>query len=451
MSHKSHIRLSRAIGFRIAVRYLSLFVLVAIGAGLGLNYALSNRLMQMQDNLIWRDAAMLSATYHQAGRGAAVAFVQRRITQEDGTLLRLSDGLGGVLAGNLQKFPHPETTRYASDDWLEFSLNNNRQMRGRVVAVDADLVLMIAHDITDTQRFIKRMGQGFVALILGLIGLGGLAAWMIGQANVRRITRLNAQLQHIMQGNIKARMPLDGKADKKAHEFDALAMQINNTLDRIDALMATLRQVTDNLAHDLRQPLTRLRARLERMDNTPETQAALDDIDGVLAGFAALLSLSRLEGGIAKDRRSATNIASLLGDMGELYKPVFEDAGMTLVIQKPELPPLMADRDLLAQALINLLENALRYAGTGKTYLAAKQVGDMLHISVRDEGVGINPEDYDRMQQRFVRFDSSRNTPGHGLGLPLVAAIAKAHNGTVQMQANIPTGLVVSICLPFEA
>ncbi len=441
------IPLMRAIGFRIAVSYFSLFVLVSIAAGLGLNYILSNRLMQVQDNFIWRDAAMLSAVYHQNGRMAAVDFVNRRTALNDGTLLRLSDGLGQVLAGNLKNLPPPETTRQYSDDWLEFSTDNGRYMRGRVLPVDADLVLLIAHDITDTRLFIQRMERGFVALIFLLIVLGMLAALAMGRANVRRITRLNDSLWHIMQGNIQARMPLD----KKGHEFDALATQINSTLDRIGELMGTLRQVTDNLAHDLRQPLTRLRTRLERMDDTPSTQAALDDIDGVLAGFAALLSLSRLESGIAKDRRRATDIAALLDDMAALYAPAFEDAGMQLVAEKPDVPTLMADRDLLAQALINLLENALRYAATGKTCLTAKQDGDMVHIIISDEGPGINPSDYDRVQQRFVRFDTSRNTPGHGLGLSLVVAIAKAHNGTVQMRPNTPKGLVVCLILPFNA
>ncbi len=440
------ISLLRTIGFRMSALYFSFFLLLTTLCGFGLYQIMAARLVATHDNLVWRDAAMVSAAFHRGGQGAAIEFITHRVETDDASLFYLADYLGQYLAGNLKRLPPPERVGQRGNDWLEFAAGENL-MRGRVVALTGNLVLLVAHDIGATYRFIERIAQLFVAILMALAVLGLVGAVALARANVRRINGLNDDLHRIMQGNIEARMKRDGKL----HEFDALAAQINRTLERLATLMAAMREVTDNLAHDLRQPLTRLRTRLEQMPENDLSRAALKDIDGVLAGFAALLSLSRLESGITRERRRPIDMTALLTDMTELYEPVFAEAGMALKTDIGKtLPPLLADRDLLAQALVNLLENALRYAATGTVHLTAEIKGDMVALIVADEGVGIDPKDFDRVQQRFVRLESGRSGGGYGLGLSLVAAIARAHGGDLALSANAPQGLIVSMCMPIN-
>jgi signal transduction histidine kinase len=257
-----------------------------------------------------------------------------------------------------------------------------------------------------------------------------------------------------MAGELSRRVALSGSGD----ELDRLAVSLNDMLDQIERLMGGMREVSSNVAHDLRTPLTRLRARLEgaiRSGSPDEQREALtetlEDADRLLQTFNALLSIARTEAGQAREGLAPMEVAPLIEEMAELYGPSAEEQGGTLTVHAAEGAHLHADRQLLAQALANLIDNALKYGEgpDGKPDITVASAVDNGHVilSVSDHGPGIAEEDRARVLERFVRLDTSRTKPGSGLGLSLVAGIVKLHQGQIALEDNAP-GLTVKLILP---
>jgi signal transduction histidine kinase len=253
----------------------------------------------------------------------------------------------------------------------------------------------------------------------------------------------------IMDGDLTQRVPITGRND----EFDALASRINEMLDRIEHLMQSMQQVTGNIAHDLRSPLNRLRNRLEvtLLENREDEdyrgimQQAIGDADTLIHTFNALLSIAKLQSGVDKSQWKAVHLGDLTEELVELYQPVAEESNINFTSSITSNPEITANRHLVAQALTNLLDNAIKYSGTGSTItINVSDSAEGASLSVADSGPGIPQSERDRVLQQFVRLETERHTVGNGLGLSLVKAICQFHGAKLTLSDNSP-GLVASI------
>lgn len=290
---------------------------------------------------------------------------------------------------------------------------------------------------------------GLLSLVLG--GVGGL---VLTRYVSRRLDRLAGVVEAVASGDLSPRVAMvAGGSDA----FDRLAMRLNAMLDKIERLMSELRVVTDSLAHDLRSPLSRLRAKAEAAVLQPDAAARDAALNGMIAEtdlvmrmLSTLIEISRSES-VSRERFSEIDPAELVEEIGELYAPVAEDAGTALLVEAdPAIPPVRLHRELLSQAMTNLIDNALRHAAEGRNItLAVRRNGGSLCFSVADRGPGIAAADHDQARRRFGRLDGARSTPGAGLGLALVEAVARLHGGRLDLADNAP-GLIATLVLPIR-
>jgi signal transduction histidine kinase len=268
-----------------------------------------------------------------------------------------------------------------------------------------------------------------------------------------------------MAGDLSKRIPLDGSGD----ELDRLSESLNAMLGRIEELMVALREVSDNIAHDLKTPLNRLRNRAESALRNPDGPASyrdglvktIEEADDLIKTFNSLLLIARLEAGAVAESMEPVDPASIIADVAELYEPVAEEAGLRLEVHADKGLTLTANRELVGQAVANLVDNAIKYSiddakpevdGATRRSIAISlsRAGDAIEIAVADRGPGVAPQDRERALQRFVRLEKSRSLPGSGLGLSLVAAVARLHGGGVRLEDNAP-GLRAVLALPMRS
>jgi signal transduction histidine kinase len=313
-----------------------------------------------------------------------------------------------------------------------------------VVAVDSDWIERIEETV------IIVFGAGFVGACL--LGFGG--ALILGGYLERRLRSISRSAEAIIGGDIRQRMPVGPRRD----EFDQLAATLNRMLDRIEGLLENLRQVSSDIAHDLRKPLSHLRMRLEEgaLDHTADASGVvLDDaiqrIDEVLALFAAILRIAEVEAGETRRFFALVDLSALVSELAESFAPAFEDEGRNLLWSIESGIHLEGDRELLAQALINLLENAERHTPAGSIIrLTLVSAGGRIYVHILDNGPGVPKADLGRVTKRFARLESARNTEGYGLGLSLVDAVAKLHGGHLVLK-NAEPGLSATLELPQTA
>jgi signal transduction histidine kinase len=315
--------------------------------------------------------------------------------------------------------------------------------------------------VEDQRRFADTMWQ--VALwsvgLMSVLGIG--AGLLVSRSVLRRIETVTETSRKIMAGDLSKRIPLDGSGD----ELDRLSQSLNAMLTRIEELMAALREVSDNIAHDLKTPLNRLRNRAEAALRNPDGAAGyrdglvktIEEADELIRTFNSLLLIARLEGGAVAESMGPVDPASVIEDVAELYEPVAEEAGLSLKIAATKGASIVANRELIGQAIANLVDNAIKYAAADgrrgeraarpPIVISAAPVGDAVEIAVADRGPGVAPQDRERALQRFVRLEKSRSQPGSGLGLSLVAAVARLHGGSIRLEDNAP-GLRAVLRLP---
>jgi signal transduction histidine kinase len=299
------------------------------------------------------------------------------------------------------------------------------------------------------------LARSFLIALLLLAVFGVIGGGLMGRQALARVENINHSLRAIMSGDFSARIAPTSSQDELAD----LAAQINEMLARIETLMLAMREVTDNLAHDLRSPLTRLRGRLEKLSLSAQKTAqaedieqGLADIDQLLGLFTAVLNLSRMEAGTGDMQQELIGVKPLVDDVMELYQALFEEAGWTIdyaVDSAAAEAHILGDRHLLAQALINLLENALIHGVGSASHLTVSLTrrNQQIIISVTDTGGGVAEDQLAHIRQRFVRLDESRSRPGNGLGLSLVDAICRRHGGHLHLSNHRPSGLRCEMCL----
>jgi signal transduction histidine kinase len=323
------------------------------------------------------------------------------------------------------------------------------------VLLPAGLNLIVAADLEQTDRTAAAMASTLPAAG----ALAGLAALALGFVTAKQLERrlhsVSAAAQAVMAGDLTQRLPVHGGGD----EFDRLVVTINAMLTRIEELVREMRQVTDNIAHDLRSPLSRLRQKLEgALARAREPAAdgealaeAIDELDAVLATFASLLRIARAEAGLRGAPPQQVALSELAGQLAETYAAVAEEQGQSLIAEVTPDVTVRGDATLLRQALANLIENALLHGGAAvRVRVILRREAGAPMLEVIDDGPGIPEEERDRVTRRFYRLDRSRNTPGTGLGLALVAAVAQLHGARLQLGDAAP-GLRVAITFPATA
>ncbi len=328
------------------------------------------------------------------------------------------------------------------------------QARARSFVLLGGLRLLVGRDVRELEAtrtlILEAFGWG-LALTAGLAILGGI---MMTSGMLKRIEAINQTSREIMAGDFSRRIPTQGSGD----DFDQLAQNLNRMLERIMELMQSVRQVSDNIAHDLRTPLTRLRSRLElalAQLNEPglastAVEQAIVDADALLQTFSALLRIARIESRGQPLDCDGLDLPPLLQDLVDLYEPLAMDKEQNLRLVTPAEGELRVcgDRDLLFQAMANLLDNAIKYSPPGGTIrIAARRHHPWVELRVADSGPGIPEEERDKVFNRFYRLESSRTTPGSGLGLSLVQAVVKMHRGHIRLLDNQP-GLAVVMEIP---
>ena len=362
----------------------------------------------------------------------------------------LTDAELRPIVGNLSNWPSGAN---GESEWTHFKLENwgrhpeQHTARARSFFLKDDLHLLVGRDVHDLELNRKRILDAS-ALGLALTALLSLGVGVIMSVRVmRRLEAINQTSREIMEGDLSRRVPTVGSDD----DFDKLASNLNRMLERIEALMTAVHQVSDNIAHDLRTPLTRLRTRLEQIRGDKEASAseqidqAIEDAEELLATFNALLRIARIEAGSNAAAFTELDLTHLIDDIAVLYGPVAADKGQTLNVQGTEPVVALGDRHLLFQALANLVENAIKHTPTGTTItLSAASTPTGAVVKVADNGPGIPAELHEKVFQRFFRTDASRSTPGSGLGLSLVRAIVDLHHARIELADNAP-GLQVSI------
>jgi signal transduction histidine kinase len=311
--------------------------------------------------------------------------------------------------------------------------------------------LLVGRDLRDASIFRDRITRtlSWAALLTLALGLAG--GLIMTRNMLRRVEAVNRTSASIIEGDFSERVPLTGSGD----EFDQLAANLNAMLDQIERLMTGMRQVTDNIAHDLRTPLSRMRSRLEvtlleRPDATRYAEAlgqTIAEADQLLGTFNALLSIAEAEAGSRRETMAVVDLGEIARSVAELYEPVADEKGLTLIVEIAPWLPVRGDRHLLSQAIANLLDNALKYTAQGSVTLRVRRVGDQVRAEIADTGPGVPPERRAAVFDRFVRLEGSRSTPGNGLGLSLVRAVAKLHGGEVHLEDNSP-GLRAVFTLP---
>lgn len=328
----------------------------------------------------------------------------------------------------------------------------------RVVIVntaDNRYTLITAYDTSNERKMLKRMLDNSIYVTGLLLIASFIGSFLIGYTIIHSISRISRTARRIVDGDFSERVPTHAN---DADEMSQLADDLNHMLDRIEALITSQRQVTNNIAHDLRSPLNRMRNRMEvaLLDRNSEAAAlreviadSVEDAENLLKTFNALLNIAQVESR-AKDDFKHESLSAICDDLAELYDVMTEEGEHSFEAHIERGLDIMGNRQLIAQAITNLLDNAVKYTPSGgHITLTAEQRGENIHVSVGDNGHGIPPDKRDDVLKRFVRLDSARSTPGNGLGLSLVSAIVALHNGSLQLHDNKP-GLRIEITLPSE-
>ena len=398
--------------------------------------------------------------YRQLGLPGLIEAIDYRLKARDDrnfiVLLKAPDGKR--LAGNLREWP---ATVADTAHWRQRSLTREgataAEPMGVVTARLPGGYALLTGETLEAQRQLAEASETafFYALAVGLL-IAALMAALVAWILARRIDVFSRAANAFVGGKLDTRVERDETGDA----FDRLALSINAMFGRIAGLVRELRMVTDSMAHDLRSPVSRMKARLEQaLGRTKDAEAqaaiagAIEEADSLHRLLDTALEISRAEAGIGRDQFTRFALRPMLDDMAEVYGPLAEDRGFAMVVDAPAQLDIFAHRELLVRALSNLVDNALKYAAGGSTIRigAHPMDGNTIDLTVGDDGPGLTSEQMAEAAQRFVRLDPARGGTGAGLGLSLVETIAHLHGGTMRLESHSPHGLLVRLALPIAA
>jgi signal transduction histidine kinase len=461
-------KLLRTTAFQLTLVYLVVFALFS--AFLLGYFALNTRRLINEQiaGIVDTEIATISNQYNQAGIRRLVGVVDVRSHRPGSSLYLVTTPTGEGLAGNVGSL---EPGILDAEGWVETAYRRLEEPETaehnalvRVSRLPGGIRLLVGRDLEERERMfhiVSLAGRWSVALVVVLGIIGGV---FVSRRVLNRVEAMTGTAQTIMAGELSGRLPVTGSGD----EFDRLALNLNGMLERIESLMRGLKEVTDNVAHDLKTPLTRLRNRCEAALRTAKTEAdyrrvleeTIEESVGLIRTFDALLMIARAESGEVRDGMAEFDVAEVARDVSELYEPLAEDKGLTLAVDASGPAAFKGNRELMSQALANLVDNAIKYAAPEPKPAPGSATGDrpgilvkasadkdQVVLTVSDHGPGIPEGERSRVVDRFVRLEQSRSQPGSGLGLSLVSAVARLHGGELKLEDNAP-GLRARIALP---
>jgi signal transduction histidine kinase len=457
-------KLFRTTAFKLTLAYLAIFTVFAFVI---LGYVAWNAQRVLDDQVvstIEAEISGLSEQYRIGGLRRLVAIVERRASEPGASLYLVTTPNGERVVGNVGALS-PGTLDRPGQREVDYSLSeegeelSNRAIV-RVFLLPGGFRLLVGRDVEERMRIrnVIHRAFGWSLLLVGV--LGGFGGWFVTRRVLKRVDAMTDTTRTIMAGDLTSRLAVSGTGD----ELDRLAQNLNAMLDRIGELMAGLKEVSDNIAHDLKTPLTRLRNKADealRSAETPEQlraalEANIEESDNLIRIFNALLMIARLEGGGARETVTDFDAAEVARSVGELYEAAAEEAGIPLRVSVEGALLIHGSRELVGQAVANLLDNALKYGAPAQAGVTPQPVtietrrdGDQAVISISDHGPGVPEAERGRVLERFVRLESARSRPGFGLGLSLAAAVARLHGGSLRLEDNEP-GLRAVLSLPLR-
>ena len=462
-------KLIRTTAFRLTLVYLFLFALFAASL-LGYFAWNTRRLINEQImTTVNAEIGQISNIFTRRGLYGLGSTIGNRALRPGANLYLVTAPNGQVIGGNIESLAPGvmATTGWSETSYRRLDDQDATDHRAlvNVTELTSGFRLLVGRDLEERRRLFAIVAKAaqWSVLIVVVLGLGG--GIFVARRVLRRIDAMTGTTQRIMAGDLSGRLPVGRSGD----ELDRLAENLNAMLERIEALMVGLKEVSDNIAHDLKTPLTRLRNRAEealaKSNNESEYRAALErtieESDGLIRTFNALLMIARAESGQARGNMDDFDAAEVAHGIHELYEPLAEDNGLTLHV-KTEQAPLHGNRELVSQALANLVENAIKYgqpapqplsagavagASSKEILIESRRDGDQVLLSVTDHGPGIPEADRGHAVERFVRLEASRTQPGSGLGLSLASAVATLHGGALKLDDAHP-GLRATLAIP---
>jgi signal transduction histidine kinase len=467
-------RLFRTTAFRLSLAFSAPFALAAAIAIAYIYWNTNVLLARQLSDAVDAELRGLAEQYRSGGLPQLGQTIAERSATPGASLYLLTDPEGRWIAGNLKTIT---SELWNAPGWVQFNYRRpapggfeTRLAVASVFRLPEGFRLIVGRDIEDRREFERVVRSAFL-WGLGLMALAGVVGGaLISRRILQRIDAITGASQTIMAGDLTRRIPLTGSGD----ELDRLSDNLNAMLERIEELMRGLKEVSDNIAHDLKTPLNRLRNRVEAALRDPRggavyrdaLQETIEEADELIRTFDALLMIARMEAGARSGSYGPFDLCAAVADVAELYEPLAEEHGLRIVTRcKGELA-VEGERQLIAQAVANLIDNAIKYAAPApETRLrppfatAASSSSEVeidvaardgvAEISVADHGPGVPPSERERVLKRFVRLEASRSRPGSGLGLSLVAAAARLHGGSVRLDDNTP-GLRVTLAIRRE-
>ncbi|MBN9669707.1 sensor histidine kinase [Roseibium aggregatum] len=446
-------RFTRTTAFKLSLLYIAVFTVMSGFLLLYISRSTDNLMSEQVVQSVDTEMKGLADIYVRGGIRELVETIDRRSRHPDASLYLLTDFAGNALVGNIARLPtvvleeadgdlrRVRYTRFGQD-----TEDAERQAMVRTFELRGGFRLLVGRDLGDQLRFSNLLGNALRLWLAAVIAMAAITWIFVSRRVLKRIDEISATSRRIMHGDLSERLSIAGNDD----EFDRLAVNLNAMLDRIVILMQSMKDVTDNIAHDLKTPLTRLQTRIETALRVEKgeagykaaLQATLDETDQLLRIFNALLRIARVESMAPATEMEPASLNELIAEISDLYGPLVEDEGGHLEVDLPEKLEAECNKDLIIQVLVNLIENALKYGRpeTGDIHirLSGWREGERVMLAVTDNGQGILEKDQDRVTDRFVRLEESRSEPGTGLGLSLVKAVARLHGGELRFMNEAP-------------
>ena len=459
------INLFRLTSFRLIFIYTILLAISVFFIAFYLYWSTARDLQNRADQDIVQESQMLTRVYQRGGVNGLARFITQLSQIPNANLYALRNNKNDIVAGNFTDKDSLWDLTRLDDGWVSFSSTRNKAsandnistrqqfFRGKEFIVRGSYNLIIGRDVSNEIYLKERFLNTIISATLLILVLGLFGGYVLSRNILNRISAINKTSIEIMDGDLLQRLPIGSSND----ELNQLSVNLNNMLDRLNKLMTGMKDVSDNIAHDLRTPLNKIRTNLEvtLMSNpTSENyrnsiQEVIYDIDIVINTFNSLLVISRVESGSLLLEKEKVDINKLLENVIDLWEPLAEEKNINLINQSDDNIYIEGNKNLLSQAISNLIDNAIKYGPQGnKINIGAKFENENVILWVSDNGPGIPNKDKERVLERFARLDVSRNTKGTGLGLSLVTSSIRFHKGTIQLLDSKPNGLIVKLEIP---